>query len=301
MEPPQIQDRAVWPRVQTWVMFTNWISATRPHKDRSGQNGSSNVSICCGRCCRQGTATGTAVPSPVTTLQPSSGNCVFRRSHTHLKRLYFSCCHKVVLFCSQGTLRACDHYQHLATGQNLPPLLLLSQSSPPLCSWRIQALPTSSPSVCTNHQPWGQGMESFTRKPTCQMWLVVSLVQAVLLVSPLFLWAQFCIALKNLSLPIFPGVTLSFLVCCAALRGLAPRIRDCTSPECCLWLSHPTWQENDAEVQVVLHFVLVLVKLGWGISSFFQTLQADRRWEKPGGKEKTRGPPCERSARTGGE
>lgn len=50
---------------------------------------------------------------------------------------------------------------------------------------------------------------------------------------------------------------------------------------------------------MVLHFVLVLVNLGWGISYFFQTLQADRRWEKPGGKEKMRGPPRERSARIG--
>lgn len=46
------------------------------------------------------------------------------------------------------------------------------------------------------------------------------------------------------------------------------------------------WQDNNAKVQVVLHFVLVLVNPGWGISYFFQVLQADRRWERPGGEEK---------------
>lgn len=92
---------------------------------------------------------------------------------------------------------------------------------------------------------------------------------------------------ENLSFPIFPGVTFSFSVCLAAARGLAPQtMRDCRSPECCLWLSHPMWQDNNAKVQVVLHFVLVLVNPGWGISYFFQVLQADRRWERPGGEEK---------------
>ena len=92
---------------------------------------------------------------------------------------------------------------------------------------------------------------------------------------------------ENLSLPIFPSVTFSLLVCFAAARGLAPQtMRDCTSPECCLWLSHPMWQDSDAEVQVFLHFLLVLVNPSWGISYFFQVLQADRRWVRPGGEEK---------------
>lgn len=51
---------------------------------------------------------------------------------------------------------------------------------------------------------------------------------------------------------------------------------------------------------MVLHFILALINPGWGISYFFQVLQADRRWERPGGKEKMCAPPRERSARTGG-
>lgn len=34
-----------------------------------------------------------------------------------------------------------------------------------------------------------------------------------------------------------------------------------------------------------LHFVLVFVNPGWGISYFFQVLWADRRLEGPGGEE----------------
>lgn len=46
---------------------------------------------------------------------------------------------------------------------------------------------------------------------------------------------------------------------------------------------------------MVLHFVLVLVNPGRGISYFFQVLQDDRRWETPRGKEKMYVPLCERS------
>lgn len=89
-----------------------------------------------------------------------------------------------------------------------------------------------------------------------------------------------------------------FPCCCHGSCPSHPE-RLCTSPKHFLWLSHPTGQGEGAEGLVVLHFVLVFVNPGWGISYFFQVLWADRRLEGPGGEEKMCVPPGERSVRLG--